>query len=404
MNLEEVKQLLAISLSGNITKQQQDALGNWLDSADKSEYLTILQWWEKTVEERNDYVAVDAELVSRIEDGINNIDRPVIPFPIKETKPYQRRFKLAWPVAASLFLVLLAGLGYYYGSNNRTFNKRVTQSQVLNDIKPGGNKAILTLSDGTKVNLNDVHPGGLVANQQGISIVKKKDGQLVYNIVGNGELNRVGLYNVVQTPLGGQYQVNLPDGTSVWLNAGSSLRYPVNFDEGERRVELVGEGYFEVAKDKEKPFRVQTRGQLVEVLGTHFNINSYEEETLTKTSLLEGSVRVRSLINKRTVVLQPGQQAQLNDYTLKVKNVDVNEVAAWKDGFFVFNDESAETVMRKIARWYDLEVIYANNISNIDFAGSVTRYKNVSEIIKTLELTGLVHFKLDGRKLTVFAN
>jgi ferric-dicitrate binding protein FerR (iron transport regulator) len=401
MNLEEVKQLLEISLSGNFTKQQQDALGEWLDSADKSEFLIVLYWWEEMLEKRNDHTAIGAGLISRIENGLNHIERPVIPFPIKEAKSYQKSFKMAWAIAASLFLILLAGLYYI---NNRPFDKQVSQSQILNDIKPGGNKAILILSDGTKVNLNDVHTGGVIASQEGITIIKKEDGQLVYNMVGNGGLNKLGLYNTIQTPLGGQYRVNLPDGTSVWLNAGSSLKYPVNFDEGERRVELVGEGYFEVAKDSGKPFRVQTRGQVVEVLGTHFNINSYEEEALTKTSLLEGSVRVRSLINKRTVVLLPGQQAQFNDYTLKVKNVDANEVAAWKDGFFVFNDESAETVMRKIARWYDLEVIYENNISNIDFAGSVTRYKNVSEIIKTLELTGLVHFKLDGRKLTVFAN
>ncbi|QIL38626.1 DUF4974 domain-containing protein [Pedobacter sp. HDW13] len=404
MNLEEVKQLLELSLSGNFTKQQQDALAELLDRADRSELLIVLYWWEEMLEQRNDHSVVDAGLISRIEDGLNHIERPVIPFPIKEPKSYKKSFKMAWAIAASLFLILSAGLFYYYTSSNRPFDKQVRRSLVLNDIKPGGNKAILILSDGTKVNLNDVHTGGVVANQEGIKIIKKQDGQLVYNMVGSSELNKPGLYNTIQTPLGGQYRVNLPDGTSVWLNAGSSLRYPVNFDSGERRVELIGEGYFEVARDTEKPFRVQTRGQIVEVLGTHFNINSYEEEALTKTSLLEGSVRVRSLINKRTVVLLPGQQSQFNEYTLKVKNVDVNEVAAWKDGFFVFNDESAETVMRKIARWYDLEVIYENNISNIDFAGSVTRYKNVSEIIKTLELTGLVHFKLDGRKLTVFAN
>ncbi|WP_029280222.1 FecR family protein [Pedobacter borealis] len=404
MDLEEVKQLLEISLSGNFTKQQQDTLGEWFDSADKAEFLIVLCWWEEMLEQRNDQIVVDAGLISRIEDGLNHIERPVIPFPIKEPKSYQKSFKMAWAIAASLFLILSAGLFYYYTSNSRPFDKRVSQSRVLNDIEPGGNKAILTLSDGTKIDLNDVHTGGVVANQEGIRIVKKEDGQLVYSMVGNSELNRLGLYNIIQTPLGGQYRVNLPDGTSVWLNAGSSLRYPVNFDGGERRVELIGEGYFEVAKDSEKPFRVQTRGQVVEVLGTHFNINSYEEEAFTKTSLLEGSVRIRSLINKRTIVLFPGQQAKHNDYTLEVKNVDVNEVAAWKDGFFVFSDESAETVMRKIARWYDLEVIYENNISNIDFSGSVTRYKNVSEIIKTLELTGLVHFKLDGRKLSVFAN
>ncbi|HWW38024.1 FecR family protein [Pedobacter sp.] len=404
MNLQEVKELLELMSSGNCTKQQEDAFMEWLSSADKSEFLTVLSWWEEMLEQRNDHGNADAGLISRIEHGLNHIETPVIPFQEKKQEPQRRSFKVALAIAASLLTVLSAALFFYYTKNNAPVYHQISRSQISNDIKPGGNKAVLTLGDGTKVDLNNVHAGGVVANQAGIRIVKNKDGQLVYNVVSNKAPNTAGLYNTIQTPLGGQYQVNLPDGSRVWLNAASSLRYPVNFDGNERSVELTGEGYFEVAKNKEKPFKVQTKNQVVEVLGTHFNINSYEEEDHTKTSLLEGSVSVRSLINKKTIVLIPGQQAQLNDYTMHVKEVDVNEVASWKDGYFVFNNESAATVMRKIARWYNLEVIYENNIGNIDFAGSVARYQNVSEIIKTLELTGLVHFKLEGRKLTVIAN
>lgn len=405
MSLQEVKKLLELMSSGNFTKQQEDAFVEWLNNADKSEFLTVLNWWEEMLDQRDDDdEVVDAELISRIEAGLNHIETPVVPLQIKKQEPQRKGFKLNLAIAASLLMVLSAGLFFYYTKNSTPAHNRISRSRISNDIKPGGNKAILTLSDGTKVDLNDIHAGGIVANQAGIRIVKNKDGQLVYDIVSNSESSTVESYNTIQTPLGGQYQVNLPDGSKVWLNAASSLRYPVNFDGNERRVELTGEGYFEVAKNKERPFKVQTRNQIVEVLGTHFNINSYEEEEHTKTSLLEGSVRVRSLINKRTIVLIPGQQAQLNDYTINVKEVDVNEVAAWKDGYFVFNNESAATVMRKIARWYDLEVTYQNDISNIDFAGSVARYKNISEIIKTLELTGLVHFKLEGRKITVIAN
>ncbi|WP_316789963.1 FecR family protein [Pedobacter frigoris] len=402
MNLQEVKELLELISSGNFTKQQEDAFMKWLDEADKLEYLTVLNWWEEILEKRKDHGVADSGLISRIEAGLNHIETPVAPFQIKKQNSEKNNLRIIFAVAASLIMILSAGLFFYNNNSKKPLANHI--SRISNDIKPGGNKATLILSDGSKIDLNDVNAGGIVANQAGIRIVKNKDGQLVYNIVNNAESDVTGLYNTIQTPLGGQYQVNLPDGTSVWLNAASSLRYPVNFGGDERRVELTGEGYFEVAKNKDKPFRVQTRNQIVEVLGTHFNINSYDEEEYTKTSLLEGSVRVQSVINKRTVLLIPGQQSLLNDYTLNVKEIDVNEVAAWKDGYFVFNNESAEAVMRKIARWYDLEVVYENNISNIDFAGSVARYKNVSEIIKTLELTGLVHFKLEGRKITVIAN
>ncbi|WP_316815524.1 FecR family protein [Pedobacter nyackensis] len=405
MNLQEVKELLALMPSGNFTKQQEDALVEWLDSAEKSEYLIVMKWWEEILEQRNDHEVVDPGLISRIEAGLNHIETSsVIPLQIKRQEPLQRSFKMALAIAASLFVVLSTGLFFYFTKNSTPSPDQISRSQISNDIKPGGNKAILTLSDGSKVDLNDVHTGGIVANQPGIRIVKNKDGQLIYNIISNSKSNTAGLYNTIQTPLGGQYQVNLPDGSSVWLNASSSLRYPVNFEGDERRVELTGEGYFEVAKNKERPFRVQTRNQVVEVLGTHFNINSYEEEEHTKTSLLEGSVKVRSLINERTTVLVPGQQSLLNDYSINVKSVDVNEVAAWKDGYFVFNAESIPSAMRKIARWYGLEISYEGDINDKDLAGSVSRSTNVSEVLKTLELTGIVHFKLEGRKIKVIAN
>jgi len=404
MNLQEVKELLELMSSGNFTKQQEDAFLEWLDRADKSEFLTILNWWEEIQVQKNDPGVVDAGLISRIEAGLNQIETPLPPFQIKRQEPPRRSLKLGLAIAASLFMVLAAGLFFYYTNNNTPADNRISRSQISNDVKPGGNKATLILSDGTKINLNDIDAGGIVANQAGTRIVKHKDGQLVYDIVSNSGSNTVGLYNTIRTPLGGQYQLRLPDGSRVWLNAASSLRYPVNFDGDERIVELTGEGYFEVAKNKERPFKVQTRNQVVEVLGTHFNINSYEEEEHTKTSLLEGSVSVQSLINKKTTVLIPGQQAQLNDYSLNVKNVDVNEVAAWKDGYFIFNAEGIPSAMRKIARWYGLEISYEGDIDDKDLAGSVSRSTNVSEVLKTLELTGIVHFKLEGRKIKVIAN
>ncbi|MNK03729.1 fec operon regulator FecR [compost metagenome] len=314
-------------------------------------------------------------------------------------RPIRNYFK--YSVAAAIFVVFSVVLYFYINDNRQAKQGDLTAQHQGNDVNPGGNKAILTLADGSKISLTDAGNGEL-AKQAGIVVTKTKDGQLVYEISkGNAAATEV-LYNTINTPAGGQYQINLPDGTTVWLNALSSLRYPTVFNAARRKVVLTGEAYFEVAKNPNQPFVVTTNGagkaQDVTVLGTHFNINSYQNEDATKTTLLEGSVKVAA--SAQDVTIKPGQQAILNN-TLKVMNVDVTQAIDWKNGNFYFNDENIESIMRKLARWYDIDVIYKGQIPSIDFGGEISRTKKLSEVLKVLETTRTIHFKIEGRRVTV---
>jgi transmembrane sensor len=278
----------------------------------------------------------------------------------------------------------------------------------LADVAPGGNKAVLTLADGSKIILDKADNGNL-ANQGGVRITKADDRQLVYTLNANsGQTEHVNevLTNTISTPRGGQYQVNLPDGTRVWLNAASSLKFPLSFAGlKERKVELKGEAYFEVERDVSKPFVVQSDQQIVQVLGTHFNINSYSDEPDTKTTLLEGAVKVTALKGAKVeqAFLKPGQQSRINSASRHVNVVSVDPMVeiAWKNGQFFFENESIENIMKQISRWYDVEVIYEDEIAGKTVWGSVTRYANVSKVLSILELTGGIHFKVEGRRIIV---
>ncbi|PTS91970.1 hypothetical protein DBR11_28040 [Pedobacter sp. HMWF019] len=401
MNLQQVKKILILIANEKYSDQQLKELYYWLDRTDLDEYTEVLNIWENIAEEVPCSPFVNAVLLSRIEDGLDNMERAGKL--VNERKKWLgKSYVRVMGAAASLLLIAFVGLFFYYKKNENS--EHIVNAHFEADIPPGGNRAMLILADGSKVNLNDLKKGQVVP-EKGVQIVKSADGQLVYSIKEqDGDLGP-SLYNTIQTPVGGQYLVYLPDGSKVWLNAASSLRYPLAFSHKERIVELTGEAYFEVAKDKAKPFQVRTTKQTVEVLGTHFNVNSYMDETDTKTTLVEGSVRIHTVKYGKTVVLVPGDQAQVSEGEVNIKHVDVNDAAAWKDGFFVFNDENIPSVMRKISRWYDVEVIYEGNVSkDKDLAGSVSKFSNVSEILKTLELTRLVHFKVNGKKITVIAN
>ncbi|SDJ10741.1 FecR family protein [Pedobacter sp. ok626] len=308
-------------------------------------------------------------------------------------------------VAAMLILCTSAGLYFYVG------NQKLNNNQLAGDIAPGSNKALLTLADGSKIVLDEALKGNLTS-QNGVRIIKADDGQLVYTINENAQsqkLNNVAgkiLTNTISTPRGGQYQVNLPDGTRVWLNAASLIKFPVSFfNLKERRVELQGEAYFEVEKDATKPFLVITDRQEVQVLGTHFNISSYKDELDTKTTLLEGSVKVRLLNTKRVSqkVLKPGDQSQIRATSaqINVVTVDPQSEIAWKNGRFFFENEPIEDIMKQIKRWYDVDVEYEDNMAGKTIWGSVTRYGNVSKVLSVLESTGGVHFKIEGRRIIV---
>lgn len=303
-----------------------------------------------------------------------------------------------WLKAAAV-LVLCAGVVF--------FTTQTKKRELLTDVAPGGNKATLTLADGSKI-LLDTAVNGEVIKQSGVVVTKAADGQLVYTIQERvvRDHHKKMLTNTVSTPRGGQYQVNLPDGTRVWLNAASELKFPLSFAGlKERRVNLTGEAYFEVKKNTAKPFIVASDRQLVQVLGTHFNVNSYKDDANTKTTLLEGAVKVLSLKggNPDEAILKPGQQARISEAsaTINVATVDPSVEIAWKNGQFFFENEPIENIMKQIARWYDIEVIYKDDFAGKTVWGSVTRYGNVSKVLSILELTGGIHFKIEGRRIVV---
>ncbi|MGV3510275.1 MAG: FecR family protein [Sphingobacteriaceae bacterium] len=311
----------------------------------------------------------------------------------------KRRFWLQ-SAAASLILLLSAGLYFYKKTEPVTIAS--VKKEIPVDIPAGGNAATLTLADGTRILLDDAQ-NGVLASEGNTSVKKTKDGQLVYDLSNLNALTNSKLtYNTISTPNGGQYQVILPDGTKVWLNAGSSLTFPTAFKGNERKVTMEGEAYFEVAKNKLAPFRVEAMGQTVEVLGTHFNVMAYNDESSVQTTLLEGSVRV--IKNKNSQVIVPGEQAKVKGDYISVTTEDTKAITAWKDGFFVFKSENIQSIMRKISRWYNVKINYEGNVSNKSFGGKISRNRNISEVLEMLELTGSVHFKIasgNERRITV---
>ncbi|SMD03844.1 FecR family protein [Pedobacter nyackensis] len=329
---------------------------------------------------------------------------------LSANQPVAKKKPLNFWLGAAVLLIM-GSIGIFYFSLPKT-QPAVIRTAKNNDVAPGGNKAILTLADGSKISLTDASRGEIV-KQGGLSIQKTADGKLVYTVVASDKGGKEALsFNTIETPKGGQYQINLPDGTKVWLNSASSLRYPIKFT-GDRVVELMGEGYFEVAKQKVKghisgatnvPFIVKTPGQEVEVLGTHFNINSYKEEEGIKTTLLEGIVRViPSDVKEKehSKLLKPGEQALLNEHAIKVQTVDTEAIIAWKNGDFAFKGDNLKSIMNRVARWYDVEVVYKGNFDHLKFGGYISRSKNISEVLNIMESTGKVHFTIDGKKITV---
>ncbi|MFA6945613.1 MAG: FecR family protein [Pedobacter sp.] len=298
-----------------------------------------------------------------------------------------------WPriISAAAIIIIISVGTLFYLNYIKKLNTKHEISGVQNDISPGGNIATLTLADGRKISLTDAKNGQL-AEQSGIKISKTADGQLVYTISDSDNSSQSLSYNIIETPAGGQYQVNLPDGSKVWLNSASSLRYPVRFTGNERRVEISGEAYFEVAHNKRMPFKVINSSQIVEVLGTHFNIMAYPDESSTKTTLLEGSVRI--IKENKSKIITPGQQTRVKNGDIDVETVDVTQVTAWKDGYFMFKNEDIQSIMRQISRWYNLEVEYQGHFTEKVFGAKISRTRNVSEVLEILESTGSIHFKI----------
>lgn len=302
--------------------------------------------------------------------------------------------------AAAAVLLLIAAGTYFYKTAYLPDSPKKVQ-QYVQDIPAGGNKAVLTLANGEKVILTDVGEGK-IAEQAGINISKTAEGQLIYTIdpASAQNANIPITYNTIETPKGGQYQINLPDGTRVWLNSSSTLKYPTRFVAKERKVELKGEGYFEVARDLGKPFRVRSNQQEVEVLGTHFNVNAYPDENGIRTTLLEGSVKVKE--SGHLAVLKPGEQSVLKGNSMTVDKVDTEMAIAWKEGYFMFKNASLQTLMRQLSRWYDVEVTYRGEIPPILFSGKVHRNTSLAQTLELLSFSK-VNFKIEGKKMSILS-
>ncbi|SMD02197.1 FecR family protein [Pedobacter africanus] len=308
-----------------------------------------------------------------------------------------RQFYFRWAAAAAVLLIAACTVIFYF-YQQPAIETAPTTSHVK--FKSGADKAMLTLADGTVINLEQV-ANGKINNRNGVVVTKTADGKLVYEAKAD-QANVAIALNTLVTPRGGQYKIILPDGSAIWLNAASSLRFPTRFSGKERRVELNGEGYFEIVKNTAQPFVVTARGQEVTVLGTHFNINAYHENSLVKTTLLEGAVKVTK--GQAGCLLVPGEAAALNtsDNTISVaKNVDVNAAVAWKDGMFRFEETGIREVMQEVARWYDVEVSYKGDFTDVALSGWFSRGDDAKKTLKLLKGTEQVDFIINGKTVTV---
>ncbi|MDB5156641.1 MAG: anti-sigma factor [Mucilaginibacter sp.] len=317
-------------------------------------------------------------------------------------------YLLRYAVAASLILATCTWL--YIAEKRKLTAQNNELVRQKNKITPGRNTAILTLANGTSVNLGKGASGN-VAQQQGVTVLKN-NGQLTYQVSPQDLKNTAAAvqYNTIETPLGGQYRLVLADGTKVWLNASSSLKYPTSFTNlKERLVVLTGEGYFEVKHDRSKAFRVRSSGQVTEDIGTSFNISSYADDPETKTTLITGVVKIFPIINKIIDERQTGtlvvadQLARVKaNGSITVQQVDTEESIAWKNNEFMFNDEPLESIMKKVSRWYNVSVQYQDgNIRESKFGGTISRFENIADVLHMLELTGKVHFKIQERRIIV---
>lgn len=385
-------------LNGELSPEKTEELITWLGDEKLDHHASQLIQQQLNEQVRSEELSPELiqTLTSKLPAIFNNDEKPAAI--VRHMQFYEKKW---FRYAAAIVLILGAGTFFLLRDNTPKKSLPVTKisSPENIDIAPGKEGAILTLEDGSQMVLDSLG-NGVITSQNG-SKVLLDNGKLVYNADGSvkGEI----AYNTISTPKGRQFQLVLPDQTKVWLNAASSLKYPTAFPGEERKVEITGEAYFEVAKNTKMPFRVHINDNTtVEVLGTHFNINSYANESDIRTTLLEGSVRI--INGNENAVIKPGQQAKVNNGSAQhiqvVNAVDVDKVMAWKNGVFDFQDATLEEVMRQLERWYDIEVVYEKGVPEFEFVGKVGRDLSLSGVMRGLEL-GKVHCKLEGRKLIV---
>ena len=385
MQQQEFLQLIDKYLNGEASAEEEQLLLNFFES-----FQSVEGWDESVLGVKEQ---LEAKMLKRLQQTVYQSKKQHHPKVI-------RLFTLRNVAAAAIILVAIGAGTYYFIQLNakRSFIANNTKP-IKHDVDPGNNKAILTLENGAKLVLDSAKIGTL-AKKGKISIRKTKDGQLIYAVDRGNDAatNEPITYNTITTPRGGQYQVILPDGTKVWLNAASSLKFPTAFAGNQRSVELIGEAYFEVAKNTAKPFMVKVDKMQVKVLGTHFNIMAYSDEAAIKTTLLEGAIQLNT--GSKRNFLKPGQQGIVKDDDVQVIDADTDQAIAWKNGFFEFRRASIQDIMKQLSRWYDTEVTYEGKIPDDEFVGKIERNVKLSQVLHILELNH-VHFKIENKKITV---
>jgi len=315
-------------------------------------------------------------------------------------QPEKTRRLKKWSIAASILLPLLFVAYYFFSAHISLHQKKLT------DIEPGGNKATLTLADGRKILLDEARAGDL-AKQGNFVIAKTGDGELTYHLrqgAGSQENQLEPAINTIETPKGGQFQVVLPDGTKVWLNAQTILKYPVDIKASHRQIEIQGEAYFEVSPSAHDPFTIHTFSQEVQVLGTRLNIRAYQQDHNIRTTLVDGKISVSHSSSKQTKILKPNQQSILSnqDQALRVREVDPEDIIAWKEGFFVFNNTPLGRIAQDLERWYDVQVSFEEeSLQELRFSGAVSRYEKASQVLDKLEMMGDVRFTFEDHHIHV---
>ncbi|EDM35837.1 putative anti-sigma factor [Pedobacter sp. BAL39] len=374
MDYSKARDLIKKHLSGKSSEQEDAVLESWyIQATENAEApLAVL-----------DYDQIEKEILGRLRQN----QQPVLKRPV-------------WiRIASTAAAMLILGMMVFFIRNPQRKDDHPVYSH---DFAPATGENILTLSDGRKIVLNDsANPE--IAKESGVNISGGKDGHLIYRITENAD-SRDNQQNTLHTGNGQNYKIILQDGTTVWLNARSSLSYPVSFNAaGERIVKLSGEAYFEVHKNARSPFKVITETEEVRVLGTHFNLKAYPGQAVRQTTLLEGSIEVSNLGRpglKKT--LKPGQQLSSDNNLSVVTEVDADDAIAWKEGLFYFNDQRLDVIMQDISRWYNVPVVFSDeSVKSILYSGTISRYSNVSQILSKIEQMGAVKFRISADKITV---
>jgi ferric-dicitrate binding protein FerR (iron transport regulator) len=379
-----IAQLISGFLKDDLSEKERDELDDWVNASMSNQRL-----FEELTDKKNIDKWLNWKKRLKVEEALQRVRAKIHDAPEKPTS----LIKLLLPYISVAALLTLIITSVIILKNDHPKKMVANTNTLIHDIAPGTDQATLTLGDGKKILLDRVKNGG-IANEDNSLIVKNDSGKISYGASANTPKEI--LYNILSTPKGGQFQLVLPDGSKVWLNAASSLKYPTSFTGEKRQVELTGEGYFEVAKDAAHPFLVTANGTTTEVLGTHFNINAYPDEATINITLAEGSVRVNSALT-----IRPGEQAQV-DATGKIirTTADIRTITGWKDGEFVFTNTPVKEVMLQVARWYDATISYTDNVSE-HFNTTISRNVPVSKLLHLLEATGSVHFSVEKKNIEV---